>query len=49
MPPPKSEEKAEKSIGGKGLKIMTPAQLIIRLPILLAQLKAVNNSQKLKK
>ena len=32
----------------KGLKIMTPKQLITRLPILLAQLKAGNNSEKLK-
>ena len=33
---------------GKGLKIMTPKQMITRLPILLAQLKAGNNSQKRK-
>ena len=33
---------------GQGLKIMTPKQMITRLPILLAQLKAGNNSQKLK-
>ena len=32
---------------GKGLKIMTPNQLSTRLPILLAQKKAGNNSQKL--
>ena len=32
----------------EGLKIMTPKQLITRLPILLAQLKAGNNSEKLK-
>ena len=32
---------------GKGLKILTPNQLINRLPILLAQKKAGNNSQKL--
>ena len=31
---------------GQGLKIMTPSQLITRLPILLAQLKAGNNNQK---
>ena len=30
------------------LKIMTPKQMITRLPILLAQLKAGNNSQKFK-
>ena len=34
---------------GQGLKILTPKQMIIRLPILLAQLRARNNSQKLKK
>ena len=33
----------------QGLKILTPQQMITRLPILLAQLKAGNNSQKLKK
>ena len=33
---------------GQGLKILTPQQMITRLPILLAQLKAENNSQKLK-
>ena len=33
---------------GQGLKILTPQQMITRLPILLAQLKAGNNSQKLK-
>ena len=32
---------------GKGLKIMTPSQLITRLPILVAQKQAGNNSQKL--
>ena len=32
---------------GQGLKTMTPKQIILRLPILLAQLKAGNNSQKL--
>ena len=31
----------------KGLKIMTPNQLITRLPILLAQRQAGNNIQKL--
>ena len=45
-----SEEKAEKKKKkGQGLKIMTPKQMITRLPILLAQLKAGNNSQKFKK
>ena len=33
---------------GKGLKIMTPKQMITRLPILLVQEQAGNNSQKLK-
>ena len=33
--------------GGKELNIMTPSQLITRLPILLAQKQAGNNSQKL--
>ena len=46
MPPLESEEEAEKK--GHGLKILTPKQMIIRLPILLAQLKVENNSQKLK-
>ena len=33
---------------GKGLKILTPNQMLSRLPIVLAQLKAGNNSEKLK-
>ena len=33
---------------GKGLKILTPNQMLSRLPITLAQLKAGNNSLKLK-
>ena len=41
MPPEKRQQ-------GQGLKILTPQQMITRLPILLAQLKAGNNSQKLK-
>ena len=36
------------SQSGKGLKILTPQQMFTRLPILLAQIKAGNNSQKLK-
>ena len=32
----------------KGLKILTPSQMFSRLPITLAQLKAGNNSEKLK-
>ena len=39
-------DKEEPEIG-KGLKIMTPSQLITRLPILLAQKQAGNTSQKL--
>ena len=33
---------------GKGLKILTPDQMLSRLTIALAHLKAGNNSQKLK-
>ena len=33
---------------GQGLKILRPNQMLIRLPITLAQLKAGNNSEKLK-
>ena len=33
---------------GKGIKILTPNQMLSRLPISLAQLKAGNNSEKLK-
>ena len=33
---------------GKGLKILTPQQMLSRLPIFLAQLNAGNNSEKLK-
>ena len=33
---------------GKGLKILTPNQMLSRLPISLAQLNAGNNSEKLK-
>ena len=36
------------STGGKGLKILTPNQMLNRLPITLAQLKAENNCRKLK-
>ena len=34
------------SQSGKGLKILTPQQMFTRFPILLAQKKAGNNSQK---
>ena len=45
-----SEESAEqrRNQQGKGLKILTPSQMLGRLPISLAQLKAGNNSGKLK-
>ena len=33
---------------GKSLKILTPSRMLSRLPITLAQLKAGNNSEKLK-
>ena len=33
---------------GQGLKILIPSQMLSRLPITLAQLKAGNNSEKLK-
>ena len=33
---------------GEGLKIITPNQMLSRLPIFLAQLKAENNSEKVK-
>ena len=39
------EEKVKK---GKALKILTPNKLLTRLPILLAQIKAENNSYELK-
>ena len=38
----------KKKQGGKGLKILTPDQMLSRLPMDLAQLKARNNSRKLK-
>ena len=33
---------------GEGIKILTPSQMLSRLPITLAQLKAGNNSEKIK-
>ena len=48
MPDLQSEEEAEKIQKGQVLKILTPKRLISRLPILLAQLKVGNNSEKLK-
>ena len=38
----------EENQEGKGLKILTPNQMLNRLPITLAQLKVGNNSEKLK-
>ena len=45
-----SEEYAEqrRKHRGQGLKILTPQQMLSRVPISLAQLKAGNNSKKLK-
>ena len=50
MPELESKESAaeRRNQPGKGLKILTPDQMLSRLPITLAQLKAGNNSQKLK-
>ena len=38
----------KKNIPGSGLKILTPQQMLARLPILLAQVQAGNNSRELK-
>ena len=38
-----------KELSGSGLKILTNKQMLNRLPILLAQMQAGNNSTKLKK
>ena len=46
MPLSKTEKSTEQK--GQGVKILTPKQLITRLPILLAQLKAGSNSEKRK-
>ena len=50
MPDLESEESAEqrRNQRGQGLKILTPNQMLSRLPISLAQLNAGNNSEKLK-
>ena len=40
--------KSDEEQKGQGLKIMTPKQMILKLAILLVQLKARNNSEKLK-
>ena len=51
MPDLESKESAaqRKNQSGQGLQILTPNQMLSRLPISLAQLKAGNNSEKLKK
>ena len=46
MPKSESGEPAEQK--GVGLKILTPSQMLSRLPMTLAQLKAGNSSKKLK-
>ena len=46
MPPLEGDEEEVKE--GTGLKISTPNKLLTRLPILLAQIKAGNNSYKSK-
>ena len=50
MPELESEEFEEEKRNqqGQGLKILTPDQMLSRLPITLAQLKVGNNSEKLK-
>ena len=50
MPYLESEESVEqrRNQKGGGLKILTPDQMLSRLPIPLAQLKAENKSEKLK-
>ena len=50
IPESESEESSaeRRNKSGRGLKILTPDQMLSRLPISLAQLKAGNNSQKLK-
>ena len=44
MPPLEGDEEVKK---GKGIKNLTANKLLTKLPILLAQLKSVNNSNKL--
>ena len=43
-----AESDSSNNTEGQGLKIPTPNQMLSRLPIFLAQLKAGNNSEKLK-
>ena len=42
-----AKNKAKNKTSGKGLKILTPKQLLQRLPIALAQVKPGNNSENL--
>ena len=42
-----SEARRQAKYEGKGLKILTPKQMLQRLPIALAQIKAGNNSESL--
>ena len=42
-----AKNKSKNKTSGKGLKILTPKQLLQRLPIALAQEKAGNNSESL--
>ena len=46
MPELETKEEAAQRQKGKGLKILTPKQLMTRLPILLNKLQAGHNSQK---
>ena len=46
MPELESEESADQR--GQGVRVLTPKQMISRLPILLCQLQAGHDSQKLK-
>lgn len=50
MPALESEKSAAQRNNqtGQGIKILTPDQILGRLPIALAQLQALKNSQKLK-
>ena len=41
----KQKNKAKNKTSGKGFKILTPKQLLQRLPIAFAQVKAGNNSE----
>ena len=44
----RQEKSNKQNPEGQGLKILTPDQMLIRLPISLKKLKAGNNSEKLK-